>query len=40
LLKYFTRNTNSAASAAAPIDFTPPKAQDTPPSRATYETGP
>jgi hypothetical protein len=40
LLKYFTKSTNSTASAATPLDFTPPKAAGTPPSRATYETGP
>jgi hypothetical protein len=38
LLKYFTPSTNSTA--AAPLDFTPPKAAGAPPSRATYETGP
>jgi hypothetical protein len=40
LLKYFTKSTNSTAPAAAPLDFTPPKAAETPPGRATYETGP
>jgi hypothetical protein len=40
LLKYFTKSTNSAASAAVPLGFTPPKAAGVPPSRATYETGP
>ena len=40
LLKYFAKPTNSVASGDAPLEFTPPKPVEGPPSRATYETGP
>ncbi len=39
-LKYFTKPANSAAAAAGPLDFTPPKIAPPNSSSATYSTGP
>jgi hypothetical protein len=41
LLKYFNKSTNGTSSSVfTPLDFTPPKSPEPPPSKATYSTGP
>ena len=41
LMKYFNRSTNGTGTGIiAPVDFAPPPVNSTPPSTATYSTGP